>query len=333
MSERSSVQPRRWDYLNLLKFLACILITNSHCREIYPWYFLAVGGGHGNGLFFIVSGFLLANIRLPFGEWIAKRTKRLLPVTGLFVLISILLTEGIGYLAGVGAVQACLLLINKYWFVAAILLYYPLYYLIFSSKNRRIPAAALIAWAIGYALIYVFLVDKTGFTIELEGFYPFKVLFYFGIFLMGGLLRRSLDQAKGFFEKSGRWSWLAGAAAASVLWAAVYAAVMVLGRGFEVQFLIHAGVFCFSVSLFMFAYKFRTVQLPDAWWAKAVKAAAESTLEIYLLQVTIQKYVVHWPFPVNWIVFWGCAFGGGILIHQVFGWLEDRLSRKPAKSR
>ena len=334
MIMQNGIQSRRWDYLDILKFLACVLITNSHCRDIYPWFFLAVGGGHGNSLFFIVSGFLLANIKLPFGAWFGKRVGRLLPVTGLFVLISVFLTDGLTFMADLGFGRSCLYLIDKYWFVAAIIIFYPLYHLIFGAKNRRLPIIALCLYTVGYFVLYLFFVDKTAFSIEPEGFHPFKAYFYFGIFVAGGLIRQLINTAKyDTVIKDKRWYWFAAAAAASLLWAGIYALVMVMSKGYAAQFLIHAGVFVFSISMFLFAHSFESFVLPDKTWAKLVRSAADSTLEIYLLQVTIQKYVVGLAFPLNWIAFWGIAFIGGIAIHRLFQFAADHGKSKQRAAR
>ena len=44
-------------------------------------------------------------------------------------------------------------------------------------------------------------------------------------------------------------------------------------------------------------------------------------LEIYLVQVTIQRYAEALPFPLSWAAFFIAAFAGGILVHS----LADRL--------
>ena len=36
----------------VLRFLACLLITNSHCGDLYPISLLAIGGGQGKRYFF-----------------------------------------------------------------------------------------------------------------------------------------------------------------------------------------------------------------------------------------------------------------------------------------
>lgn len=76
------------NYLQLLKFFACILITNSHC--MYPRTMFSIGGassifqiggGWGNAIFFVVSGFLVAGKKDSIEIWMKKRYIRILPIT------------------------------------------------------------------------------------------------------------------------------------------------------------------------------------------------------------------------------------------------------------
>ena len=78
----------------VLRFLACLLITNSHCGDLYPISLLAIGGGQGNVIFFVLSGYCLANINIGFREWIKKRANRILPATIIFLLLRIILIDG-----------------------------------------------------------------------------------------------------------------------------------------------------------------------------------------------------------------------------------------------
>ena len=63
--------------ISFLRTLAALIIINSHCSALYPMAALACGGAFGNSLFFLMSGFLLANIKLDFFSWIKKRYIRL----------------------------------------------------------------------------------------------------------------------------------------------------------------------------------------------------------------------------------------------------------------
>ncbi len=312
----------RWECLDVLKAMACLFITNSHCRMIYPWFFLAVGGGQGNGIFFIVSGFLLAAIKLPFGAWLKKRVLRLFPVTALFCMISIIMQWQT--VASESVWHTLCWLVNKYWFVAAIFVYYPIYYAIFSVKAKAVPYVALGLHALGYAALYMFVLDKTSFCIEGEGFSLFKVYFYFGVMLTGGVIRRILNDAKLIDHvETKRGLFAAGVVLSLVIWAGEYALITIYGKALEAQALIHLAVWAFGICIFLFAFAFRDRQIKSPGMSRCISAISASTLEIYLLQVTIQPHIEKLPFPVNWASFFAGAFFGGILIHMA---VENSIS-------
>ena len=67
--------------IDILKFIACIAITNSHYDEVYgPLYSLATGGAIGDILFFFASGFtiFLSNSG-QFFDYYKRRIKRIYP--------------------------------------------------------------------------------------------------------------------------------------------------------------------------------------------------------------------------------------------------------------
>ena len=184
----TSKKVKKREFIVYLKAIACFLITNSHCRDIYPWFFLAIGGGHGNAIFFAVSGFCLANIKDDFFTWIKKRIVRVIKPLFFMIILSCFFIEGIDDITQMSFLQIVIFYINKYWFVAAIILYYPMYYLIFYKNNLKTASIFYIFYTVLYFTIYCFS-DKSFFFVELEGFALFKVVFYFKVFMIGGLLR------------------------------------------------------------------------------------------------------------------------------------------------
>lgn len=68
--------------LELLKFVAVIIVLNSHMDPIYGKYgFLSTGGAIGDALFFFVSGFTIFLGRFGrFDNWYKRRIKRIVTV-------------------------------------------------------------------------------------------------------------------------------------------------------------------------------------------------------------------------------------------------------------
>lgn len=52
-----------FQFVDWLKVVAAMLITNSHYADIWPVSAMAMGGHIGNCLYFFLSGFCLYNIK------------------------------------------------------------------------------------------------------------------------------------------------------------------------------------------------------------------------------------------------------------------------------
>lgn len=317
---------KKESFIICLKALACLLITNSHCSKIYPISFLAVGGSFGNAIFFIVSGFCLAYIRIPFINWIKKRIMRLLPTVLLTISISILFIKKAEFIIATLPLEEIVrFYINKYWFVFAIILYYPIFYFIFfDRKSSKIKF--LIIYFLGYAILYTFFLNIHIFSVELEGFAFFKIYFYFGIFILGGLLNIKKDKIYALLYGNNI-KMLAFMTLSIISWLFIYGNILVFKKFYEIQFLIHVSVFCFTSTLML--WTIINSDNIDKLFNKnkickcIINTLAESTLEIYLIQVTFVEYIEKFSFPINFILFLLCAFGGGIIYHYVISFLFD----------
>ena len=308
-------------FITLLRALACLLIINSHCRDYYPIPFLAIGGGHGNAIFFILSGYCLAEIKLPFLQWYKKRLNRIIPITCIVLLLGIFI-DGWSSLWGVSVWQIVLRYINRYWFVWAIVLYYVLFYALFQKQNERTALTAFAIYIAGYVLLYLFALNRRVFSVELEGFSLFKVYFYFGVFLVGGIIRLSYGD---FWMQKIKPPFLVFLLLLSLLvWCGEYALIMVWDTGLALQFLIHLSVISFAVSTLLIALRFSDkFIIPGGYVGKFITGLAGSTLEIYLVQVTIVPLIPDWTFPLNWILFVGISICGGICLHFFY----DKIKR------
>ena len=80
-----------YNFVNYLRTIATVLITNSHYSNIWPIDDLAAGGLLGNILFFAVSGFCLFNIKENFLKWYLRRIGKIYPVMIVFTLLAVLM--------------------------------------------------------------------------------------------------------------------------------------------------------------------------------------------------------------------------------------------------
>ncbi len=298
----------RENFIIVLKAIACLLITNSHCKDIYPIPYFALGGSFGNAAFFLVSGYCLADINLSFGKWYQRRMKRIIPSVAVIILLDVIFVQGIGTVVSKSFVEICIFYINQYWFVFAILLWYIIFYIVFYKESVLKVKEWMMIYFAGYMIFYIFGVDKTRFSIELGGFCFFKAYFYLGIMLTGGILRFNYDDIKEKVRNRKR-TLCCTMALMFLLWAVTWGSINIMHIAFSIQFLVHIWVAGFVIALFCLT---ESCMEQRQSISKLTDLISESVLEIYLVQMTFKKYVMSFEFPINFVLFILLAFGGGI---------------------
>lgn len=92
---------------------------------------------------------------------------------------------------------------------------------------------------------------------------------------------------------------------------------MVFDTALSFQFLIHVGSLGFGVSAIILCMFFLQ-KASFLHMHKILTLLSDSTLEVYLVQVTFRRLFIQMPFPISLILFFFMAFGGGILLHTLF---------------
>ena len=180
-----------------------------------------------------------------------------------------------------------------------------------------------------YALAYMVLVDGRSFIAEEEGFGLLKVVNYFGVMLLGGVIGRSESsrvRAVGVENGGARRMLIAPTVVGMLglaLWASEYIQILVFNRGFSMQYLIHVGnalfgVACLNMALIVDEF-FPEIHLPR--WLRCI---ADSTLEIYLVQVTIRPLFNGASFLFSPILFILTVMILGVSLH----WVVTAFSRQ-----
>lgn len=124
---------KRFDFIDLLKFIAIIMIVNSHAKWMYPesLQMLGIGGAWGCSLFFFVSGFTMANMKIEgFVNYAIKKAKRIYPAVWLWLGLSFLITNKIDWVQFIWP--------SAYWFLCSILVYYALFYFVIKYAKNNI---------------------------------------------------------------------------------------------------------------------------------------------------------------------------------------------------
>lgn len=337
MSERVKANNKQ-DWITILKVLACLMILNSHCRRLYPVSFLAVGGGFGNVIFFMLSGLLLVNIRYPFLKWYGKRVVRLLPLT--------LIMTGISILVDLFIINKDKLTVrdyvNPYWFILAMLIYYIFYYWFIISLRKENSQQAVfrkmlifsIMYILIYALLFVLYYENDMF-VELGGFAVFKVYFYMASVHIGGLigLLRNRGWLTNEYASKKKLLWIAVVVLSMMVWCAEYYMVYVKKSAYPLQFLIQIGSLSFGIGMvflgLMFDGKDLIGKMPG-FLQKLFSLISDATLEIYLTQMIILKVIVYYDlsFPINIITFVLSSIVFGIIVNLLYNYIRRGLFNK-----
>ena len=180
-------------FINYLRTIATVLITNSHYSNIWPIADLAAGGLLGNILFFAASGFCLFNVKENFGKWYLKRILKIYPVMIAFTLLAVAIGD-YSLASGKDAVRLFLYPTN-YIFLVWLMLSYIAFYVIawLSKKYTKTPEIALITLVIAWILTYFIFVDKSVYHID-EVSKPFILFLYFSSMLIGALFKKHIEK-------------------------------------------------------------------------------------------------------------------------------------------
>lgn len=166
--------------VDFLKFIAVLIIINSHADSMYPrMSALATGGAIGDCLFLFVSGFaLFLGQPRQFGEFYMRRIKRILPsviAAGLFI-----------WLMNPDAHRSAIDLAGGE-FILALMIYYAILWLIRKYAIERLPAVLTFSILVTLVVYVGWFPNK--YATGSEGIYGFSTLFrwvpYFSFMLLG----------------------------------------------------------------------------------------------------------------------------------------------------
>ena len=116
--------------LDMMKFMAALMITNSHFQPLYEGVntTFATFGVQGNALFFFVAGYLLMmgfekHKGVSFIDCFKSKIRRLWPAVFIWVIVANLIWDA-------PLTFDKLILGSDYWFLQTIVVYYALFYLL-----------------------------------------------------------------------------------------------------------------------------------------------------------------------------------------------------------
>lgn len=178
--------------IDILKFFAALLITNSHMGMLYGKYdILATGGAIGDVLFFFCSGFTLFLGRMGrFDNWYKRRINRIYPTVFAWAILS-------AFFFNLHQSMDYTIIHGGGWFVTCIMLYYVMLYFIQRFLLHHLK------WVFGIvALICIawyFIMDRPA-DYNMYGATYFKWGHYFLFMLLGAMMGISQKQWKFNFK-------------------------------------------------------------------------------------------------------------------------------------
>lgn len=270
--------------VSILKFIATILITNSHFGVLYPkgYEFLATGGTIGNSIFFFLSGYTLYfSNKDSIAKWILKRYLRVIIPIWIFNILLIIIGDSITPIS---------FLYPRYWFLQAIIVFYPFFLLIIKYlKGYLFQAISLVL--IIYILFFFYnthnmwIVETTSNPTKLHWIY------YFSIMLFGAYVASKPVEN----EQKNNLNLLFLLILVPMYYIFKY---IVISRSlYNIQFLL-------PIFLFLICYcSFITIRNLPVYRinSKIMLKISELTLEIYIVQFLIIRFTEKLTFPIGYI--------------------------------
>lgn len=276
--------------IDILKFFAALLITNSHMGILYGKYdILATGGAIGDVLFFFCSGFTLFLGRMGrFDNWYKRRINRIYPTVFAWAILGSLFFNqkfSMDYtiIHGGG------------WFVTCIMIYYVVLYFIQRFMLHRLK---WVFGAVGLICIiwYVMIEKPDGYN--MYGATYFKWGHYFLFMLLGSMIGISKEQWKFNFKVD-----LFKLFGCTI----IYYGILLYGKknpiysdGQILSLLPLLGITFYFYKVCSSSFLKKCYSHPIIGWI--IKFIGGLCLEIYLVQVVLFTDKMNHIFPINLIV-------------------------------
>lgn len=315
-----------FEFINVLKFIGAVLITNSHFDNLYPVAAMSIGGSLGNVCFFLAAGFCLSN-SISEGKggvlgWMYSRAKRVYPA--LWIAITFYAVIGRITLNSDNVFFYYFFPYFQFWFISAILIFYLLMYYVVKYLDQKL-------WIVGlgivatYFFFYFTYVDLTKWSVEGPDF--FKYIFYFGVMYLGYVLKKSKKVISQLNKE--KISKISGILILVSL--ALYLVSKVALIKFPilnvVQFLVHIFTLMFGLSCFFFLYAIENTL--KSWSQKKlygiVTYISSATLEIYLVNYVCAYFCERLFFPMNVVAAFIFIAISGIALHWIVNKIQKHL--------
>lgn len=317
-------------FIEVLRAIATALIANSHFKGVYPTDLLSFGGGFGLALFYMISGFLLANIKrnTKFTEWYFKKVVRL--------YIPLIILKTIEIIVGYLKVDTVGQFVREFifpasWFGASMLILYLLYYGIVKKlyvKNGIgvIKLIHIIDLAV-FLLLFITKNDIGMFSLEtltiadefsVETPYIISLPIWMSSMLAGFEVRNIYDAPVKQNNSKNVCLYGIGVVVTTVSFFVVKIFEKKAGGTALMIALpvIYIG-FAYTIFRFFMAWEEKIEALSDNIWKKTVWTISACSLEIYYIQFQWIHIFRNFIFPINWVLIVTITVLSAYLLHCI----------------
>ena len=284
-------------FINYIRVLATILITNSHYSLVWPSSSMAFGGLLGNILFFAASGFCLYKIKENFPKWFAKMFFRIYPAMIVFTLVAVAFNK---YdLCNVDDFVRLFVYPTNYPFLVYLMISYVVFYLLawLDKKYNKTIETSLLAVVIFWIIIYLTFVDKSTYHVD-DVTNPFILFLYFTSMLLGATFKK-------YTHRYNHIKWY-NVVLLFVSLIVYFASKFAFSKWQSIAQLQILNQFSIILSLYFVFAVFIGLEKYLQQFGKiingTIKFIANITLQIYIVQFLIIYKFQHLVFPLNFFV-------------------------------
>lgn len=331
-------------FIEVVRAIATMLIANSHFKGVYPTDLLSFGGGFGLALFYMISGFLLANIKpnAKLTSWYTKKVVRLYIPLVILKLIEMF----IGYLK-IETVRQFFreFIFPASWFGASMIILYLVYYWIvkflYAKKGMSSVWIVDIFVAISFLVMFVTKSKVGMFSLEtlqiadsfgIETPYIISLPIWLTSMLVGFQLRKRYDSLKTKQKGKKKWLYIGGT---FIFMIAFFVVKLFEKRGAETVLIISLPAiyvgFAYCVFCFLRELEEKVQKFPDNVLKQVVFLVSSCSLEIYYIQFPWIHLFRNYVFPLNWILIVSVTVVSGYVLHRISDIVFDMFMRKVGK--
>ncbi len=281
--------------IEILKFIAAVMITNSHFKPLYIAPFTPFGtfGAPGNALFFFVSGYTLALSKRndDFLNFYKRRINRIYPsLLSWSTLIGPLIF-------GITLTWQTIWLGGHYWFIHCIFIYYFLLYFVLKYFIKYLKG--IFIFSVAFTVLFFFFKPITNINTTIYNGGSFHYVVNFAIMLIGvycGKFREIVNSRKG------KWDLIL-----SITSLALFYIIQFVGKGsddwkyyFQILSIFPLYTFVYYLSISVSHKSIEKFLLTKIGYI--IRFIAALTLEIYLVGFVLIITKFNNIFPLNLII-------------------------------